>query len=314
MKVKIWGARGSIPTPLTASEYRRKVLKILTEAAKADLSSESRRIEFFDGLEPALAHIVGGNTSCVEVNVNDTIIVFDMGSGFRELGNNLLRRNLKDKNIYVFLSHTHWDHIQGFPFFKPAFMKDFHLHFRSPHGNLRQKLIEQQEFRFFPVSLDYMASDKHFYDYAPGQDVEINGIKIRNIELHHPGKSYGYRVEFEGKSMVFATDSEYNNFNSEKFNKYINFYRDSDLLIFDAQYSFDQEIQRIDWGHSSALVGVDLAETANVKRLALFHHEPDNDDFEVCKLYKAAIEYKNKNYADSNLEVFLAREDVVIEL
>jgi len=260
---------------------------------------------------------LGGNTPCVEVQFDDTIIVFDMGSGFRELGDYLIKKQKdtgKGIEIHVFMCHTHWDHIQGFPFFVPAYRENTTIHFYHVHPNLKERLEQQQDFRFFPVSMNNMASKKEFYQMESGGEVRIGNAVIKNIELNHPGKSYSFRVEHNGKAFVYASDGEYNNLPTTKIKDYIRFFKDTDLLVFDAPYSFSEEIEKINWGHSSALIGVDLSVKANVKVLSLFHHAPENDDDTVFKLLDTAKHYQSQNYPKSKLEITLAREGLTITL
>ncbi|MBN8546953.1 MAG: MBL fold metallo-hydrolase [Ignavibacteria bacterium] len=314
MLIRLWGVRGSVPTPPTTAQYRDKLRQVLKLSAGRSFESDSDADAFIESLDDSLKYLLGGNTTCIEVVANDTRLIFDMGSGIRELGNHLLKSADPLNEMHIFISHTHWDHIQGWPFFKPAYMPKYKMNFYSPHGNFEQRLTEQQEFKFFPVSLNFMASKKEYKEFPPETSLEINGIKIKNLELHHPGKSYGYRVEYQGKVFVFASDSEYNNFTTQKFQKFIDFFGKADIIVFDAQYSFDQEMQRVDWGHSSAFVGVDLAMQAEAKTLILFHHEPDNDDFEIYSLFSKSVQYKNDNYPGHDLEIFLAREGQVFEI
>lgn len=315
MKIRFWGVSGSIPAPLTPGEYHRKIDNLLEKASNRDLSTPELREAFLKEVNPAVGAIVGGNSSCVDLKADGKHLVFDMGSGIRELGNSLMRGYHGDPlEFHIFMSHTHWDHIQGFPFFKPAFSPKTKLNFYSPHGMLDERLSAQQAFPFFPVSTDFMASEKIYHTFMPESKMELGEIKISNTELQHPNKAYSFRVEHEGKTFVYATDGEYNKISTEKFADYIEFFRDADLLVFDAMYSFDQEIQRIDWGHSSALVGIDLAIRGNVKRLALFHHDPDNDSFGIFKLLDAACSYLEANYPNNGMEVFIATEGYELEL
>lgn len=316
MQVRFWGVRGSIPAPLNRKEIRKKMLRILEFAADKDISSLQNREAVIDSFAEEECLVIGGNTTCVEVETSDAHIIFDMGSGIRELGYEIIAQNKKnnDKDLHIFLSHTHWDHIHGFPFFLPAYLPNYNLKFYSPHSQLQERLNYQQDFRFFPVSTDYMASKKEFVQLEQGQEIIINSTKIKHIELHHPGKSFAYRVESEGKAFVFATDGEYNNLSFERINTYIEFYQNADLLVFDAQYSFDEEIEKIDWGHSSALFGVDLSIKSGVKKLAITHHGPEQNDDTIRKLCANAVLYKNKNYDEKELEIFLAREGLIVTI
>ncbi len=316
MQVRFWGVRGSIPAPLNRKEIRKKMLRILEFAADKDISSLQNREAVIDSFTEEECLVIGGNTTCVEVETNDAHIIFDMGSGIRELGYEIIAQNKKnkDKDLHIFLSHTHWDHIHGFPFFLPAYLPNYNLKFYSPHSHLQERLNYQQDFRFFPVSTDYMASKKEFVQLEQDQEIKINSTIIKHIELHHPGKSFAYRVESEGKAFVFATDGEYNNLSFERINTYIEFYQNADLLVFDAQYSFDEEIEKIDWGHSSALFGVDLSIKSGVKKLAITHHGPEQNDDTIRKLCANAVLYKTKNYDEKELEIFLAREGLIVTI
>lgn len=316
MKIRFWGVRGSIPTPPTSKQIREKILKVLEKAACSDITSSITREQFLNNLEDWEVGLIGGNTSCVEVSVDDTIIVCDMGSGLKGLGDDLVQRFTSEgeMTVHILIGHTHWDHIQGFPFFLPAYMPKTKIHFYSPFNNIEDRIRAQQDFQFFPVGFDEMESQKYFHQIEAGGEFTLNDIKISNIELHHPGKSYAYKIAHNNKTAVYATDAEYNNLPIARIFQYIDFYKDADLLIFDAQYSFIEEIQKTDWGHSSALVGVDLAIKAAVKRLGLFHHAPENDDFEIQKLLSIAKDYKNSSYPESELEIFVAAEGLEIEL
>jgi len=317
MQVRFWGVRGSVPAPLNGKQIRKKMLHMLEYAADKDISSLQKREEVLNSFAAEECMVIGGNTSCVEVKTNDAHIILDMGSGIRELGQEIIEqyKGVNPVNLHIFLSHTHWDHIQGFPFFLPAYLPNYHLSIHSPHSELQNRLDYQQDFRFFPVSMNYMASQKDFVQLERDQEIRINNTVVKHVELHHPGKSYAYRIESEGKSFIFATDGEYNNLSFEKISSYIDFYRDADLLAFDAQYSFDEEIEKLDWGHSSALFGVDISIKAGVKKLALTHHGPERDDDAIRKLCTNAISYKKKNYNTKHeLEIFLAREGLTVTL
>ncbi len=317
MEVHYWGVRGSIPAPPTSKHLLSKIRRVLELSTGKDLTSPQKIDAFLDTLTEKELGFLGGNTPCVEVRADDTIIVFDMGSGFRELGDHLLelqKMTGKDIEIHVFMCHTHWDHIQGFPFFVPAYRANTTIHFYHVHPNLKERLEQQQDFRFFPVSMNNMASTKVFHQIEAGGEIRIGNVVIRNVELNHPGKSYTFRVEHKGRTFVYASDGEYNNLPTTKIKEYIDFYRNADLLLFDAPYSFSEEIEKINWGHSSALIGVDLSVKAGVKLLSLFHHAPENDDNTVFKLLETAKNYQSQNYPKSNLQINLAREGVTVTL
>jgi len=316
MKIRFWGVRGSLPTPATNAQYTDKMRNILALASKADISTPASREVFIENLPKTERINVGGNTACLEVRADDKLIILDMGSGIVRLGNylNEYEQNGKNLDIHIFLTHTHWDHIHGFPFFKPAFLPQNTLTFYSPHPNLQGRLEYQQDFRFFPISLSHMASKKVFVQLEKNSEIKIGNVKIKNILQYHPGDSFGYRLTYKGKSFVYATDSEYKNLTPDFVTRHSEFIQNTDLLVFDAQYTLEEAIHKEDWGHSSAMQGVDFAILSKVKNLALFHHEPDNDDYRIHAMLKRAIEYRRANYPESKLNIFLAHEDLTINL
>lgn len=310
MEVVFWGVRGSIPSPPTSADLRKKIAKVLELAAAKDISTPESREVFLNTLSPREIGFLGGNTPCVELRVNNKIIVFDMGTGLREFGEHLIKSGRLQDNpeIHIFIGHTHWDHIQGFPFFVPAYRPNTTIHFYFSHPHVKERLEFQQDYRFFPVSLEFMASKKHYHLIDANKPLQLGDISIKTIELNHPGKAFAYRIEHEGKSFIYASDGEYNNLPNSRINNYINFYKDADFLVYDAPYSFTEEMEKINWGHSSAMVGIDISVKAGVKTIALFHHAPENDDDAVFNLLEAAINYRKQNYQESDLEIVLARE------
>lgn len=316
MIVKFWGVRGSIPTPNTTEHIKDKIRNILKELSLSSISSPLKIEEYLNNQSVINTGVVGGNTSCVELRVDSKLFIFDMGSGIKRLGNYLVKKeqNKNGLEIHIFLSHTHWDHIMGFPFFIPAFFPSNKIFFYSPHPNLKERMEVQQDFRFFPVSLNHMSAKKEFIQLEHNSEIQIGNVKIKNIPLYHPGGSFGYRVEHNDKIFVYATDSEYKDLSKDSTKHNLEFFKDADLLVFDAQYTFEEAVHKEDWGHSSALVGIDFSIQAGIKKLALFHHEPDRDDYEIYDILKKSLNYKKINYPNSKLEVFLATEGLEIEL
>lgn len=264
MKIKFWGVRGSIPTP----------------------GPETVRY--------------GGNTACVELNLDDgSIIIFDAGSGLRMLGNDLLKRGLKPIEAIIFLSHTHWDHIQGFPFFVPAFLpgnKFVICGGEEPDNPLDKIITDQMKSAYFPVALSDLPSSIGFKRLYEGK-FKIYGAKVTTLFLHHPGTALGYRIDYEGRSLAYISDNEpfpveqssnpdfagmkYTGANN---NRVIEFARNADLLIHDCQYTPEEYSKKTGWGHSPYDYVAEIAWKANVRRLALFHHDPSHHDDMIDKI------------------------------
>ena len=314
MKVKFWGVRGSIPTPISDKTFKTQLRLILSDITADDISTPEKKNEFIENLAFDKT-IIGGNTACVELQIDKKLFIFDMGSGIIQLGNYLVKKQKKNGlDLNIFISHTHWDHILGLPFFKPAFYSNNNITFYSPIPNLEERLILQQNPKYFPISLDSYPATKKFVQLEKNGTIEVNGVKIKNILQYHPGSSYGYRIMSNGKTVVYSTDSEHKHRKNEQNGKFIDFFKDADILIFDAQYTLEETINKRDWGHSSALTGIDLAIRSNVKKLVLFHHEPDNNNEMIHKILKKSTKYKQKKYPNSSLEVLLAYEGMEIDL
>jgi phosphoribosyl 1,2-cyclic phosphodiesterase len=313
MIVKFWGMRGSIPTPTTPVAIEEKVRRALRGAVGVDLSSDEAIERYIKRLPEEVRHTVGGNTACVEVRAGGQLLILDAGSGLRMLGYDLMKTEFgKGKGVADFLiSHTHWDHIQGLPFFGPGFIAGNRFTFHSPHAHLEKAFVDQQSETYFPVPLSYLGADIQFHQIPAKTWTQIGDVRVYPLQMAHPGENYGYRIEYDGASLVYATDSEYKNMDPESTQIYVDFFRGVDLLIFDAQYSLNDALDKADWGHSSPVMGAELAHRAGVRRMALFHHDPMSDDRTIYAGLKQAEAYLAKR--DHNCQVVVASEGLEIE-
>lgn len=283
MRIKFWGTRGSIPTP-------------------------GRKTEKY-----------GGNTSCVEIRTSDgDILVCDAGTGIRELGQSLIQE-FKDKRIeaHVFITHTHWDHIQGIPFFTPAFMPGHSFTFHGP-TNIEQALHGQMVNQYFPVPLTAMGSKLQFVAIETGSSYEVSQVKITTAPLTHPGGAIGYRFDHKGRSVAYVTDNELTPFIPQEkplpknVESLIQFVKGVDLLVADTQYTRDEYPLKQGWGHSVVDDVLRAASLAEVKTLALFHHDPTHSDEFMEAVFRNKVEELNRE--GGNLNVFVGREGLAIQL
>ena len=257
----------------------------------------------------------GGNTACVEIQAGREFFIMDAGSGIRELGLALMKGpcGRGQGTIHIFFSHPHWDHIQGFPFFAPAFVPGNKIYFYSIH-DVKTALMEQQQPLTFPVSLDYMRATREFISVEVGQPFSVGPMTINTIPNAHPGVAYSYRFEDKSSVFVYASDAEYKNLDEKSLRPYLKFFQNADLLLFDAQYTLKEAWQKVDWGHSSAMIGVDLARAAGAKRLLLFHHDPTYSDSDLLQVQKTAEAYQAQDTTLPNCEIIVAYEGLTIEL
>ena len=222
----------------------------------------------------------GGNTPCVEVRCGDRVMIFDGGTGIRALGATLLK-NAAAKDLDIFFTHVHIDHVAGLPFFAPFFAEDHHLHLWA--GNLLpshrledvvRKLISSP---LFPIEVEVFKAHIEYHDFRAGETLTPRaGLSIRTEALDHPDGATGYRVDYEGRSVAYITDTESRS--AEIDQNIIGLAHNTDLMIFDTTYTDAELPSRIGWGHSTWRQGIRLANAAGVKTLCLFHHDPDHDD------------------------------------
>ena len=316
MLAKFWGVRGSIPAPLGADGIKEKITQALVRADGVDLSTPEKAAAFVETLPPEIIGTTGGNTPCMDVRIGDLHLIFDCGSGLRMLGNALMKKEFGrgEGEAHIFISHTHWDHIQGFPFFVPAYIPGNKFHIYSPKQNIKERFkVQQTDQDMFPVLLDDMGADIEFVT-IPETGVELGDVKIECLQLHHPGGSWAYRVNAGDKSLVYATDGEYKDLSQTALQPYLDFMTDADALVFDSMYTFTESVTKEGWGHSTSLVGVDLAVRTRVKRLILFHHEPNYNDMQLKEIVAKTEQYYALVREQGHLDVILAVEGLELEL
>lgn len=287
--VRFWGTRGSLPAALTAEDVREKIARALHAASGQNLDTLEKARQFAAGLPFAIANTFGGNSSCVELKAaGSPRVLLDIGSGARQAGIAAMRE-LKGQGgeFHIFLSHPHWDHIMGFPFFTPAYLPGHHIRIYGCHAEIEDAIRLQQAAPCFPVELSTMGAKIEFIRLEPGRHYDIAGYRVTAKAQAHGGDSYGYRFERAGRVVVYSTDSEHKLDDVAETMGFVEFFRNADLVIFDAMYSLADAISvKADWGHSSNVVGVELCQMAKAKHLALFHHEPAYDDAMIEQLWR----------------------------
>ncbi len=317
MRIKFWGVRGSIPAPLKSSQVKEKIYQAIRGLPDIDARNSEAVWSYIDTLPPLLAGTAGGNTACVEIQAGGQTLIVDAGSGLRELGLDLMKGPCGRGQgvLHLFISHLHWDHIQGFPTFAPAFVPGNRLFIYGIH-DLKQALEYQQRSPLnWPVDVLYMQADLEFVPLQVGESFSLDTIRVHNMANNHPGEAYSYRFEDQHSALVYASDSEFKQLDEASLQPYLDFFRDADALIFDAQYTLREVLgQKVDWGHSSALIGVDLARAAGVKKLLLFHHDPAYSDADLIEIQRRASAYQEQDISCPACQVIVAREGLTLDL
>ncbi len=297
--IRFWGVRGSYPAPF-GSHLR-----------------------------------VGGNTSCVELRVNDHILICDGGSGIIPLGNSLMGQpNIRE--LMIVLTHYHWDHISGLPFFVPAFVPGWKVHFFGPGDTIQEierRISGQMLDPYFPVETETWLADIN-YTIMQNGILEYGPFKIENFNVHHPGSTFGYRIEVHGKTVVYASDNELsfidktiedrkeelntqewqliNAMQAEERVKALESIQDAHVFIHDAQYTPEDYAKKRGWGHSCYIDTVNFAIDANVKQLYLFHVDPNYNDNKIEELHRECVKVVHER--QSNMECYIAREGLIVDI
>ena len=314
MQIRFWGVRGSLPTPLTSDQIQAKIISVVSKITPKDLVDDESRMRFISSLPPGVFGTVGGNTACVELEFkNGTKVLLDCGSGLRAYSQN--GRHPENKVYHIFLSHYHWDHIQGFPFFGQSYDPSTQIHIYSNYPDGEKYLSKQSSLPYFPENGCWKSVKKQitFHLLNEGEEFELEGVKINSHKMKHPGDSYAFSFVENGKKFIYCTDTELQLKDFDIKLPENQFFKDADILVLDSQYTNLEAIEKENWGHSSFGNAIDFATLYNVKNLYFFHHEPTYDDRKLFSILEAGRLYKTYN-SKSNLSVYLAQEGKEIEL
>lgn len=288
MRVRFWGTRGSLPVALTSADVLDKLAAAVLAASGRKFATYGEAHAFVRG---ELPQTFGGHTSCVELDTGgDEYCVCDMGSGARAFGAHVLaRQGGRPATVHVFMSHMHWDHVMGFPFFGPAYVPGTRVRIYGCHRELETAFRLQQSPPGFPVRFEQLGASIEFIRLEPDRTCDVAGMRVSTLLQRHSGDSYGYRFERNGKTLVYSTDSEHKLEDPAETGRFVRFFKGADVVVFDAMYSLADAISvKADWGHSSNVVGVEMCQMAGAKHLVLFHHEPANDDAAIAALLRDA--------------------------
>lgn len=279
---------------------------------------------------------VGGNTSCVEIRVDDKILVCDAGTGIIPLGNELMQQS-QIREMLIILTHYHWDHICGLPFFVPAFVPDWKIDFFGPgksDKDIREFVSAQMRAPYFPVGTETWLADVGYLNPSENHELDYGPMHITYSSVHHPGTTYGYNIRVNDKNIIYVSDNEclylnkairqkygefskeeqdlYDAMQKEEYESELKLIENADILIHDAQYTLEDYKKKRGWGHSCYIDTVNTAIDAGVKELYLYHHDPNYDDKAIEALYEHCLQIIEERSSD--LKCHIAREGMQVDL
>ncbi len=263
-----------------------------------DVVAQGRKIglekaqEVFEAVKAGKIHqpfLYGGNTTCTEVGHGGQALYVDMGSGFREAGTAAMQQGIKE--FHIFMTHVHWDHIMGMPFFIPIHVPGHKLNIYHVHKNAPEFIKINFNGTNFPLTWDQLNGRVEFHQLKLYEPVTFGDLSATAFVLDHPGGSFGYRFEAAGKSCAIGVDGEYKRLTPKELGKDLKFFQNLDLLLFDAQYEMSELASRFDWGHCSPNIGVDLALREGIKMMLFTHHDPWSTDDKLRRMFANTVKY-----------------------
>ncbi|MCB0419738.1 MAG: MBL fold metallo-hydrolase [Bdellovibrionales bacterium] len=290
IEIQILGPRGSLAIPMTPREVEHRVQKILEDYNSYPIKDVR---QFLTTLPISQLGGYGGNTACIRVEAEDTLLYIDAGTGIRKEGAQLMSGpcGKGQGEVHLMFTHFHWDHIVGLPFFVPIFVPGNKIHVYAVQDDLEKMFRHVFCKPYFPVPYEALGADIIYHKLEPRKPVKFGEIQVTPYELDHPDPCWGYRFDYKGKSFSYAVDNEGVRASRSELGPDLPMYQDLDLLIFDAQYTFKEATERVDWGHSSAPIGLDIAMREGVKRVIFVHHDPAASDKKISETEEQTAKY-----------------------
>lgn len=324
LRIKIWGSRGSLPSPIDPETLDGVIAGSIREFISRGFTKESEIAGFLNSLPRHQRGGYGGNTPCVDVKSANQRIIIDGGSGIRSLGYELMAGpcGRGQGEAHIFFTHFHWDHLIGMPFFTPIFIPGNTLHVYSVQPELESVFQTIFKKPYFPVPLSGLGAKIVYHRLEPRKAMELGDMKITPYQLDHPDPCWGYKVESGGRVYSHCVDTECRRTSPAELGPDLPLYQGVDLMVFDAQYTLIETLEKIDWGHAAASLGLDLAMREGIKRVLFMHHDPASDAAKVAAAEAQARKYydgqfravKRSNHALHTVDWSFAHDGLAIDV
>jgi phosphoribosyl 1,2-cyclic phosphodiesterase len=281
--VKLWGVRGSLPTPETPEEKQKKIANAIKDFIESGYQSPADIDNFIKNYPNHLCGGYGGNTTCVEVFKGSQSLIIDGGSGLRKKALDLMSGPCAQGQgeVHILMTHFHWDHLIGLPFFTPLFIKGNRINFYAVQNNLGHAIRDVFKKPYFPVEFDALASNIRFHHLKEREAVEIEGFQVTPYQLDHPDPCWGFKIQKDGATYSHCVDTEFTRATEEELGPDLPLYQNVDLMVFDAQYTIKEATEKVNWGHAAASFGIDIAMREGVKKILFVHHDPNASDRKI---------------------------------
>lgn len=291
--VKFWGVRGSLPSSKLPVDWRIHFEKLMKNFFTQGYSKANEIEKYISSHELPLIGGYGAATTCVEISSPKGRIIIDGGSGIRNFSEKVMAGKAGSVKgpFHIFMTHFHWDHLMGIPFFTPHYIPKSEIHYYGVQPDLEKMIRGVFKKPYFPVPFESLSSNIHFHVIEPRKPVKILDIEITPYQLDHPDPCWGYRVVNQNSVYSHCVDTEGTRVSREELDLDLPLYQNVDLMYFDAQYTFPELAEKANWGHSAAQIGLDLAFREGVKRILFAHHDPGATISQIQDLKKQTAEY-----------------------
>ncbi|MDG0815393.1 MBL fold metallo-hydrolase [Bdellovibrio svalbardensis] len=293
LTIKFWGVRGSLPSAPTPTEWTYHIEGVLRNFFSLGYRDLSQVSKYIKSIEEPVVGGYGTATTSVELRCGRSQIIIDGGSGIRTLSESIMTGTLGRAKgpFHIFMTHFHWDHVIGLPFFTPHFIPGSEIHYYAVQSDLEQLIRGIFKRPYFPVPFEDLKAKIHFHVLEPRKPVKVDDFTVTPFKLDHPDPCWGYKVEAAGKTYAHCVDTEGTRVTPEELGEDLPLYQNVDVMYFDAQYTLPELAEKANWGHSAAQVGLEIALREGIRRVLFAHHDPGARSEHVMELKRQTGEY-----------------------